>query len=153
MESIENSQELINKLFNLFITKEYGDLIYHSEVEKILGFDRSLNKYGIYVKQAKDRLVEHSKILKAIPGIGWQVLKPQQVSSFVYRQYIKKTLKIFDYSQNILFYLNKTGFSKDRLNEFQDVEELNDALKLKTQSIIQSSKYYSRIDYYNSLKD
>lgn len=64
---VQNSSDLINSLYNLFASKQYGDIIYHSEVERILGFGRELAKYGIYVKKAKDKLIEKSKIFKSIP--------------------------------------------------------------------------------------
>lgn len=148
---IENSSDKINSLFNMFIQKKYGDLIYHSEIEAILGFDREVTKYGIYVRHAKDRLIQYSKVLKAIPGVGFQVLKPQQVSGYVYRKYIKRTLNLYNYSTDILGYLNKDGFSDVRMKEFNEVKELNDALREKTKSMIQESGYYSRKDYYDSL--
>ena len=148
-----NSSDKINEIFNMFVQKQYGQLIYHSEVENILGFDRTVTKYGIYVKKAKDRLVEYSKILKAIPGIGWQVLKPQQVSGYVYRKYIKRTLNMYNYNTDILNYLDKTDFSQARINEFNDVQQLNNDLREKTADMIQESGYYSRKDYYDSLGD
>lgn len=64
---ITNSTDLINQLFNMFVQKEYGDIIYHTEVEKILGFGKELSKYGVYVRKAKDKLIPYSKILKSIP--------------------------------------------------------------------------------------
>ena len=64
---LTNTTDLINQLFNMFVQKNHGDIIYHTEIEKILGFGRELSKYGIYVRKAKDRLIEHSKILKSVP--------------------------------------------------------------------------------------
>ena len=148
-----NSSDKINELFNMFVQKQYGEMIYHSEVSNILGFDRTQSRYGIYVRKAKDRLIEYSKVLKAIPGVGWQVLKPQQVSSYVYRKYIKRTLNMYNYSTDILNYLDKSNLSQTRLDEFNDVEQLNNELKEKTSNIIQESGYYSRKDYYDSLGD
>lgn len=64
---IRNSSDMIEELFNMFVQKKYGEVILHSEVEKILGFDKTQTKYGIYVRKAKDRLIPHSKILASIP--------------------------------------------------------------------------------------
>lgn len=147
----DNSSDKIEQIYNLFIQKQYGDIVYHSEVEKILGFDRTVSKYGIYVKKAKDRLIEHSKVLKGIPGVGWQVLKPQQVSGFVYRKYIKKTLNMYNYSTEILNNLDKRNLTDVRIQEYNQVKELNSTLKNTTTNIIEESKYYSRKDYYDSL--
>lgn len=72
---LTNTTDLINQLFNMFVQKNYGDIIYHTEIEKILGFSREMSKYGIYVRKAKDKLIEHSKILKSIPRSRFSSIK------------------------------------------------------------------------------
>lgn len=72
---LTNTTDLINQLFNMFVQKDYGEIIYHHEIEKILGFSREMSKYGIYVRKAKDRLIEHSKILKSIPRSRFPSIK------------------------------------------------------------------------------
>ena len=148
-----NSTDKIEELYNMFMQKEYGDIVYHAEVERILGIDRTIAKYGIYVRKAKDKLIEHSKVLKGIAGIGYQVLKPKQVSGFVYRKYIKKALNMYNHSTDILNYLDKSNLSDTRIQEYNEVKELNDNLKETTSNIITGSRYYSRKDYYDSLDD
>lgn len=150
---VTNSTDLIEQLFNMFIQKQYGEIIYHTEIARILGFDKTESKYGIYVRKAKDRLIPYGKVLKSIPGVGFIVLKPQQVSGFVYRKYIKKTLNMYDKSEEILSYLQRDNFSEAREKEFQDVQKLNRDLQESTASMIQESGYYSRMDYYNSLDE
>lgn len=81
------------------------------------------------------------------------MLKPVQVSGFVYRKYIKRTLNMFNYSTDILENLNREGFSKTREEEYQDVKKLNNDLKETTANMVQESGYYSRMDYYNSLSE
>ena len=146
-----NSSDLINQVYNLFIQRNYGEMIYHSEVEKILGIKRDMTKYGIYVKKAKDKAVEKHRVLKSIPGVGWQVLKPQQVSGYTYRKYIKKALKMYDYSEFILEYVEEDKLGDTRKEEYEQVKELNNEMKKTSQQTIERSKYYSRIDYYESL--
>lgn len=147
------TKKTVKKLFHFLNQKEYGEIIYHHEIENILEIKRELSKYGIYLKLVKDLLIPESKILKAIPGVGYQVLKPQQVSSFVYRKYIKRTLNMYNYSSEILSFLNRDGFDSDRENEYNDVKELNNTLKNTTQNIIEKSGYYSRKDYYDNLNN
>lgn len=76
-----------------------------------------------------------------------------QVSGYVYRKYIKRTLNLYNYSTEILDHLNKDGFNDTRIQEYNEVKDLNDNLRETTSSMIQESGYYSRMDYYNSLED
>ena len=139
--------ERIDALFNFMSAKTYGDIIYHKQVENILGISRDLNAYGLYVKFVKDKMIKQSKVLKPIAKIGWQILKPNQVSSYTYRRYIQRTLKAYDYSKFILENLEVEGLSKARKGEYADVKELNQQLKKISEATIKESRYYSRKDY------
>jgi hypothetical protein len=150
---VKKSAEKIERLYNFIVVKEYGDVILHREIEEIIGLSHELKQYSIYVKNAKDKLIKKSKVLKAIPGIGYQILKPNQVSGFTYRAYIHKALKSYDYSEFILENLNTKNLSEDRLQEFHDVQELNNKIKELSNRTIKESGYYSRKDYYDSLKE
>ena len=55
----------------------------------------------------------------------------------------------------VLFVLDrtdKTEMNKDRLEEINNMMELNKQLIEKVESTIMESKYYSRKDYYDSLE-
>lgn len=147
------SIEKINNLYAFISTKKYGDIIYHEQIERILNVQKELSKYGIYLKQVKDKLVSDSKILKAIPKIGYQILKPNQVSSYTYRKYMQRALKSYDYSQFILDNLETNNLTTNRKEEYNDVKMLNKKLKEVSEVTIKESKYYSRKDFYNNLDE
>ena len=66
---------------------------------------------------------------------------------------IKKALKMYDYSEFILDYVEEDKLSDVRKEEYEQVKELNNEMKKMSQQTIERSKYYSRIDYYDSLQD
>lgn len=148
---LENNK--VDKLFNFILQKKYGDIIYHKDIENVLELSRELRAYSGYLRMTKTRLIPKSLVLKAIPGIGYQILKPNQISSYTYRQYIKRTLNLYNYSELILDYVNTEALTNDRLQEYKDVKELNKKIKEMSQKTIKESKYYSRKDYYDSLEE
>lgn len=149
----KQSIERINALSRLFIGKEYGEVIYYSEAEGILKIYREERKFGIYVKRAKDLAIEKSKVLKSIPGVGWQVLKPCQVSGYTYRKYIGNACNRYGYVDFILSNLNTSRLSEERMKEYIDVQNLNETLQKLTEKTIQESQYYQRRNYYENLKE
>jgi hypothetical protein len=149
----KQSIERINQLAHLFSRKSYGEVIYYNEAEEILKIYREERKFGIYVKRAKDLAIEQSKVLKAIPSVGWQVLKPYQVSGYVYRKYINTAANRYIYSDFILSNLETSNLSEERKEEYSDVRDLSLVLQRLTHKTIQESRYYQRKEYYESLKD
>lgn len=152
-KKMNKSTEKINKLYNYLIKKQYGDFIEYNEIEYIIKIPHTEKQFSIYIRCAKNKLIEHSKVLKAIPGRGYQILKPTQVSSYVYRTYISRALKAYNNSEKILEYLDTDNFNEDRKEEYENISELNDELKKVSIETIKQSKYYSRKDYYNNLEE
>lgn len=58
---------------------------------------------------------------------------------------------MYNYSTEILNNLDKRNLTDVRIQEYNEVKELNSTLKNTTTNIIEESKYYSRKDYYDSL--
>lgn len=150
---MKEKKELINDLANYFCSKNYGDIVNHEEVERVLSTSKDERLYYLYVKKAKDKAIEKGLVFKAIPGKGWQVLKPKQVSGYTYRKFIKKALNMYDYSSFILENVDQRELSEERKKEHKDVTNLNNKLKEVSKNTIKSSGYYSRRKYYDSLKD
>lgn len=143
----------IDELFEFINNKNFGYVIKHTDIEKILGLSRELRKYGAYLRQVRLKLVYKSKILKSIPGVGYQILTPSQVSGYTYRQYIKRTLNMYNASKEILDNLQIETLTKERMHEYNDVKELNNRLKDLSTKTIKESHYFSRKEYYDSLKE
>ena len=143
----------IDALYDYFKVKNNGEIIKHEEIEKIIQIKRNRDKYYKVVNYVKDKLINDSKIIKAIPGIGYQILKNKQVSGFVYRTNIRNSQKQLNKATKILTYLKTDDFSKDRIEEYNDIKELTQKLnKIQTKTIAES-KYCDRMSYYNSLED
>ena len=54
-----------DELFEFINNKNFGYVIKHTDIEKILGLSRELRKYGAYLRQVRLKLVYKSKILKS----------------------------------------------------------------------------------------
>lgn len=149
----EEKQECIEYIIEL----GYGATIPHQTLAKIL-------KYNLYdeieYKQYRGMmilinkiLIDYGYILRSIPNVGFYVLKPSQVSNYVYRGYIKRANRLCNKSEYVLEKTDKTDLNKDRKEEIENLLEMNKQLINNMQKTITESTYFSRMDYYNSLKD
>ena len=143
----------IEILYEYFKTKNYGELISHEEIENIIQIKRNRHKYYKIIAYVKDKLVSDSKIIKAIPGIGYQILKTKHVSGYVYRTNIYNSQRQLSKATKILSNLKTEGFNKDRIEEYNDIKELTQKLNKISTKTIAESKYVDRMSYYNSLED
>ena len=143
----------IDILYEHFKNKDNGEIIKHEEIEELIHIKRDIHKYYEIIAFVKDKLIVNSKIIKAIPGIGYQILKNKQVSGFVYRTNIKNSQKQLNKATKILSNLKTEGFNKDRIEEYNDIKELTQKLNKISTKTIAESKYVDRMSYYNSLED
>lgn len=81
---------------------------------------------------------------------GYENLK---VSNYCYRDYIKRANRLCNKSEYMLEKTDKTELNEDRKEEIENLMKMNRQLIDNMQKTITESKYYSRMDYYNSLKD
>ena len=101
----------------------------------------------------KNYLIEKGYILKSISGLGYYILKPSQVSKHCYRTYILKAGRTFDKSEFVLDHVDKTELNDIRLEEINNIMELNKQLIDNTWKSIKESTYYSRKDAYDNSED
>ena len=149
----QEKEECIDYILSL----SYGDLADTATLSKIL-------KYNIYdeiehkqyismMTQISKIVLEYGYVLKNIHNRGYYILKPSQVSKHCYRTYIKRSAKLCDKSKYVLDKTDKSELNEDRTEEINNLIEMNQKLIENMQKTITESKYYSRKDYYNSLKD
>lgn len=133
---------------NYIMKKQFGDTIVFKDLQQFTEYDLN-NEYENYkfkttiMRFVKDELIQEGYILKSIRGVGYYILKQNQISSYTYRTYIKKPLKYLDKADTILksthtILLNKKEFKKHSLTQ-----ELNEELIGKNSEIINSKKYES----------
>jgi len=135
----------------------YGETVMHEELSKILHYnindEKEYKKYKLMMQVIKNYLIEKGYILKSISGLGYYILKPSQVSKHCYRTYILKAGRTFDKSEFVLDHVDKTELNDIRLEEINNIMELNKQLIDNTWKSIQESTYYSRKDAYDNSED
>lgn len=137
--------------------KKYGDTITYEEVANIfkinIEIEEDFKKLKSSMGRVKNFLIGKGRILKGVSGIGYYILKPKQVSNYCYRTYIRRTMDLLDKSQLILEHTDTTELSVDRKQEYDSVVELNQKVNDCVWNTINTSGYYDRKTYYDSLQD
>ena len=86
---------------NYIMKKQFGDTIVFKDLQQFTEYDLN-NEYENYkfkttiMRFVKDELIQEGYILKSIRGVGYYILKQNQISSYTYRTYIKKPLRYLD---------------------------------------------------------
>ena len=138
-------------------SKEYGTTLTKEELAKILGFNIELtkeyDKFSEKMVRIKNYLIEKGIILKSIAGVGYYILKPKQVSGYVYRSYTRRIDKLLAKGSKILYYTPKKDLSEIRTEEIDNLINLNADLIGNVNTIVENSAYYQNKDIYDNLKD
>lgn len=149
----QNIQETIEFILN----KKYGETLYLTDLEKIMGYnindEKELKKFKSQMGKVKNFLINYGYILKPVIGVGYFILKPQHIPNHCYRTYVTKSQRMLDKSLKILDHTDKTKLTQPRLEELTNMANLNNQLIESMQNTIDNSAYYSRKEYYNSLGD
>lgn len=134
------------KIEKYFKEKNFGDTITYDELQK-LTFYNLQDKYECYkfkgntMRRVKNRLINNGIVLKAIKGIGYYILKPNQISSYTYRTYIIKPLKSYEKANIILNNTKTERLNKKELEKHKLTSELNICLMEQTNKFIRTQKY------------
>lgn len=146
-------QELTEKILDM----NYGETIEFEECARILHYNIELEeeakKFKSMMAKIKNFLIDYGYVLKTIGGIGYYILKPKQISGYCYKTYMTKTSRLLAKSERILNHTDETELSDTRMEEYENAKMLNQELQEAIEGTINSSVYYSRKDYYNSLED
>ena len=148
-----NMQETIEFVLNM----KYGQMLYDDELAKILGYniddEEEKHKYKSIMGRIKNFVLQYGYVLKGVGGIGYYILKPKEISKHCYKTYIKSAARMYDKSAYVLDRTARIDLSEERLEELQNIIELNKKLIENSWNVLQESAYYSRKDYYDSLVD
>ena len=149
----QNKQEVIEFILN----KDYGETLSNYELAKMLKYniddEEEYHKFKTMMSSIRKFLLRYGRVLKSISGVGYYILKPSQISQHCYRTYIKGAARMFDKSQFVLERTDKSELNETRIEEIQNIMELNKNLIENTWNAIEESKYYSRKNYYDSLEE
>lgn len=148
---------------DLFLNKPYGTLVMYDEVARTANInintsDKEKDEENLkYLKQfvgtLKNLLIKRGYVIKSVKGCGWYILKPNQISSYTYRNYIVKPQKSYLKASEILQHFEKQDLSEDRKAEYEDINNLNNSLITETDRMLFDSHYYKNKNYYDNLEN
>lgn len=133
---------------NYIMKKQFGDTIVFKDLQQFTDYDLN-NEYENYkfkttiMRFVKDELIQEGYILKSIRGVGYYILKQNQISRYTYRTYIKKPLRYLNKADTILKSTHTVLLNKKEVEKHSLTQELNEELIGKNSEIINSKKYES----------
>lgn len=150
-------RDKINECVEYIIEQGYGVVIENENLAKILGFNleitKEYDKFKEKMCRIKNFLIEKGIVLKGVTGIGYYVLKPKQVSGYVYHAYTRRIDNLLAKGSKILNYTPKYDLSDIRKEEINNLMDLNTDLINNVDTTIENSEYYNKKDIYDNLDD
>ena len=146
MSEVDEKRSSIKKIVDYINTKDYGTTIEFMELQPFTTYNlnEELEFYWFKVNiitKVKKELIKYGKVLKSVKFIGYYILKPNQISSYTYRTYIRKPLNSFKRAQEILNATDTAELNIIELEEYNLTNELNSTLIKSTKEILYSNKY------------
>lgn len=145
-------EELVNLIRNEY---EYGQVVRFDLCARILHYnlEDELERYRFknMMNTVKIILEKNGKILKGISGVGYYILKPREISGFVYNKHIKKSRRTLDRAEELLEIVDESELNEVRKEELDNMKELTRQLQNVVDKATIESKYISRREYYESL--
>lgn len=138
-------KEKRDKIIELILTKKHGETLKYDELNSILQEDIN-DYYGrhCFVRQmnkVKNELFDKGYVIRAVYGVGYYILKPNQVSSYTYRNYIVKPINSFKKARTILDNTAKKELKGQEVSEYQTTCALNEAMIYASTELIQADEY------------
>ena len=145
------------EVIEFILSEPYGSTITDEKLAKMLRYniddEEEYHKYKTMMSRIKSFLTRYGRVLKGISGVGYYILKPSQMAQHCYRTYIKSASRLYDKSAYILDRTDKTELNETRIEEMNNIIELNKSLIDNSWKTIEESAYYSRKAYYDTLKE
>lgn len=134
------------KIVKYFYTKNYGDIVKFEELQYLTHYNLS-DEFESYkfkssiMQKVKNELIENGYVIKSIRGIGYYILKQNQIQSYTYRTYIKKPLRHLKKAEIILNNTKTSLLNKKELEKHQLTNKLNKDLINITETLINAKEY------------
>lgn len=150
-------KEKREKLYEFILSKNYGETITIEQINNILqenlNSDLGSKRFRNQINKVKNKLYEKGYVIRSIYDIGYYILKPNQVSSYTYRNFIVKPTKQFNKARIIMKNTNSKNLNDDEYIELYNTIELNKEMIRTTNKILNSEKnFYKKGIYYNGIK-
>lgn len=150
-------KEKREKLYEFILSKNYGETITIEQINNILqenlNSDLGSKRFRCQINKVKNKLYEKGYVIRSIYDIGYYILKPNQVSSYTYRNFIVKPTKQFNKARIIMKNTNTKNLNDDEYIELYNTIELNKEMIRTTNKVLKSEKnFYKEGNYYNGIK-
>ena len=147
-ESKTSKYEINTELaLEYILEREHGETISYLTLSNILGFalqdERQEKIFKRRMAKIKNILIDYGYILKSVGGVGYYILKPNQISSFTFRNYIVKPQRAYEKAQRILNHVDKTKLNDTGKEEHRYAKELAENIAEETDKIIYNSNYWN----------
>lgn len=138
-------KEKREKIKQMILSKDYGTTILYDEINEIMQEDLyDFKGRDYFIKQmnkVKNELFTTGYIIRPVYNVGYYILKPNQISSYTYRNYIRKPLKAFDKAKTILEHTNKSELKKQEISEYQTTVSLNETMLYANNQLLNDEEY------------
>lgn len=135
-----------DNIIEYFKFKKQGEQINYDELQQFTHYDlKNVLEFHYFktntMRRVKEGLIDYGMIIKAIPNIGYYILKSNQVSSYTYRTYIKKPLKQLNKAERILNNTETKSLTVGELGKYNLTMALNQDLMAANDKVLNSNKY------------
>ena len=129
------------------LTRKHGETIPYVTLANILRFslqDEHQEKiFKRRMSKIKNILIDYGYVLKSVGGVGYYILKPNQISSFTFRNYIVKPQKAYEKANRILNHVDTTKLNEIGKEEHRYAKELAENIAETTENTIYNSNYWN----------
>ena len=129
------------------LTRKHGETIPYATLANILRFslqDEQQEKiFKRRMSKIKNILIDYGYVLKSVGGVGYYILKPNQISSFTFRNYIVKPQKAYEKAKRILNHVDKTKLNEIGREEHRYAKELAENIAETAENTIYNSNYWN----------
>ena len=95
------------------------------------------------MSKIKNILIDYGYVLKSVGGVGYYILKPNQISSFTFRNYIVKPQKAYEKANRILNHVDTTKLNEIGKEEHRYAKELAENIAETAENTIYNSNYWN----------
>ena len=147
----------IQEAVEYILSYKYGDTIPVEKLAKILKInienEKEYSRFKSQMCRIKNFLIEYGYIIKSIAGVGYYILKPQQISGYCYHTDIDKTLRTLEKSNYILENVDRHNMSDVRKKEHTEIKNLSNDVYHAVGKTINISEYKKNKYQYDNLID
>jgi hypothetical protein len=128
METLERQKEQWELLYDHAKSRQYGEIISHHDIEKIIGENHGSQKYKTVIDKAKWELLSAGYTFKNVRGKGYRVLEPDEYTDYSL-DYMQKGLSSIEKSDKIQRYAPINKMSPEQQRIHREVSDRTAVLK------------------------